>query len=105
MTDAEFMEMCRLVAFAGAGGMWTDEKIMSIEAVEADPLGVVTRLYRMFAAMTARAEAAEAKLAAVPVATLRYLEQQQPIDNGPDEPQWCEVDEWLRTMESQEAQP
>ena len=47
-----------------------------------------------------------AKLAAVPIATLRHLESEQPIDtNDPNEMRWCEVDEWLRTLEPQEAQP
>ena len=63
MTDAEFLEMCRLATAADTGGQWTDEKIDAIEQCQADPRGVVTRLYKMLAAMTQRAEAAEAALA------------------------------------------
>jgi len=78
-TDAEFVAACRTA---------------------------VPKLLDTLAAATQRAETAEAKLAAIPVATLRHLESEQPIDtNDPNEMRWCEVDEWLRTLECREAQP
>ena len=47
MTDAEFLEMCRLAAGRDTGWQYTDAKLAAIEELESDPRGVVRRLLEL----------------------------------------------------------
>ena len=93
MTDAEFLRMCQMCASHDTGGQYTDEKLTAIEKLEMAPRCFVRRLLELHNAATqrakaaeaerarlvARAEAAEAQLAAVPVDELRRWKEHSSV--------------------------
>lgn len=60
--EAKFLRMCVVAASPDSGGQWTDEKIEAVEALQADPRGVVLKLLEVLRVTNMRAETAERKL-------------------------------------------